>query len=295
MAVVGRVLTALAGLIGRLPGPVAQRLGCGLGELLFLLLRGRRRLALRNLERAFPELSDVERRRLCRRFHHHLGLTIVEVCIALGRPLSQVLEQITIEGSAHLTEAMTAHGRALILTAHLGNWELLPLASRLTGYRFATVVRPLDSPILDELVQRLRERAGVELIPKRRAIRPVLAALARGDLVAILLDQNTTRAEAVFVPFFGAAASTSRSIAILALRTGSPVLPVFIRREGWGRHRVSIRAPLPAPVKTGPDAIVELTAQCTLAIEAAIREAPDQWLWVHDRWRTRPPAVAEET
>ena len=295
MAVVGRLLTALAALIGRLPAPVAERLGRGVGEVLFTLLPGRRRIALRNLERAFPELSAAERDRLCHGFHRHLGLMLVELCVMLGRPLPHVLEQITIEGANHLAAAVSAHGRALVLTAHLGNWELLTVASRLTGLRLATVVRPLDAPLLDALAQRLRERSGVELIPKRRAIRPVLAALARGDLVAILLDQNATRAEAVFVPFFGMAASTSRSIAVLALRTGAPILPVFIRRERWGRHRVTIGAPLPAPVKTGPDAVVELTAQCTLAIEGAIREAPEQWLWVHDRWRTRPPAAAEGT
>ena len=293
MPVVGRLLTALAALVGRLPGPVAERMGHGIGGLLFALLPGRRRIALRNLERAFPELSADERGRLCRRFHRHLGLTIVELCAVVGRPLPDILQQITIEGTAHLAAVMASHGRALVLTAHLGNWELLAMASGLIGYRLATVVRPLDAPLLDAFVQRLRERAGVELIPKRRAIRPVLAALARGDLVAILLDQNTTRAEAVFVPFFGMAASTSRSLAVLALRTGAPIVPVFIRRQRWGRHRVTIGAPLPAPVKTGPDAVVELTARCTMAIEAAIRETPDQWLWVHDRWRTRPPAAVE--
>jgi KDO2-lipid IV(A) lauroyltransferase len=284
---------AVAVAVGRLPGPVAQRIGRGLGDLLFALPSGRRRIALENLERAFPALSAGERRRLCRASYRHLGLMIVELCGMLARPPERVLRQITVEGLSHLKAAMAAHGRVLVLSAHLGNWELLGHASRLTGYRLATVVRPLDLPVLDTVAQRLRERAGVELIDKRRAVRPVLAALARGDLVGILLDQNATRGEAVFVPFFGVAASTSRSIAVLALRTGAAVLPVFIRRERWGRHLVCIRPALPAPVTTGPDAVVELTAHCTLAIEAAIREAPEQWLWLHDRWRTRPPAAAE--
>jgi len=133
----------------------------------------------------------------------------------------------------------------------------------------------------------------VELIDKRRALRPVLGALAQGRLVGILLDQNASRREGVFVPFFGRPASTSRSIAVLALRTGAPVIPIFARRETGGRHRVIIHSPLePATTNEMEEAIVELTARCTVVIEAAIREAPEQWLWMHSRWRTRPEEVS---
>jgi KDO2-lipid IV(A) lauroyltransferase len=121
----------------------------------------------------------------------------------------------------------------------------------------------------------------------------VLQALRQGGLVAILLDQNAARREGVFVPFFGRAASTSRSLALLALRTGTPIVPIFIRREGVGRHRVTIEPPLPSPTSADlAGAVVELTARCTASIEAAIRRSPEQWLWSHDRWRTRPPAIA---
>jgi KDO2-lipid IV(A) lauroyltransferase len=110
-------------------------------------------------------------------------------------------------------------------------------------------------------------------------------------MVGILLDQNATRREGVFVPFFGHAASTSRSVALLALRTGTPIVPIFIQREGVGRHRVIVEPPLPLPPSNDLErAIVELTALCTQAIEAAVRRTPEQWLWSHDRWRTRPPA-----
>jgi KDO2-lipid IV(A) lauroyltransferase len=110
-------------------------------------------------------------------------------------------------------------------------------------------------------------------------------------MVGILLDQNAARREGVFVPFFGHAASTSKSLALLALRSGTPIVPAFIRREPGGTHRVSIRPPLPWPDGHRPleTAVVALTARCAEAIEVAIREAPEQWLWMHDRWRTRPP------
>jgi KDO2-lipid IV(A) lauroyltransferase len=217
-------------------------------------------------------------------------MTVVELARLLARPLEATLDEMTLEGVEHLHAAMTAHGQALMLTAHLGNWEYLPLVARLAGYPLSIVVRPLDSPALDRLAVAMRSKTGAELIDKRGALRPVLQALRRGRLVGVLLDQNTARRESVFVPFFGRSASTSRSIALLAVRTGAPVVPIFIARQAPGRHRVVIEPTLPRPAVNDPErAVVELTARCNEAIEAAIRRTPEQWLWSHDRWRTRPP------
>ncbi len=214
----------------------------------------------------------------------------VEVCAVLVRPLEALLADIAIDGNEHLKAALASHGRALLLTAHLGNWELLTLANRLLGYPLTVVVRPLDSAVMNAAAERLRRKTGVEIIAKRDALRPILAALRDGRVVGILLDQNASRREGVFVPFFGRAASTSRGLAVLAVRTGTPVVPVFIRREGPGRHRVVIRPAVGVPETSDVEsAITELTARCTAAIEAAVRETPEQWLWLHDRWRTRPP------
>jgi KDO2-lipid IV(A) lauroyltransferase len=279
--------------VARLPAPLALGAGRGLGILAGLILRKRHRVALANLALAFPDLSAQARRRLARQAWQHLGMTVVELARLLGRPLQATLDELSVDGLEHLRGVMAEHGRALVLTAHLGNWEYLAVAPRLTGYPGAIVVRPLDSPTLDDLAEATRRKTGIALIDKRGALRPVLQALRRGTMVGILLDQNTTRREGVFVPFFGRAASTSRSLALLALRTATPIVPMFIRREGVGRHRVSIEPPLPVPAATDLEAaVVELTARCTEAIEAAIRRAPEQWLWSHDRWRTRPSAVA---
>jgi KDO2-lipid IV(A) lauroyltransferase len=259
----------------------------------FALWGRRRRLALANARVAFPRLSSAERRRLCRRSWQHLGMTVVELAATLARPADAVLATVRLEGLGHLRAVMETHGRALVLTAHLGNWELLGLAHRLTGYPLAIVVRPLDSPWLDALAVRLRRLAGVELIEKRGALRQVLESLRRGRLVGILLDQNAARREGVFVPFFGRPASTSRSLAVLAIRTGTPVVPAFIRRERAGRHLVEIQPALLPPGRgTGEQGVVELTLRCTRAIEAAVRATPEQWLWIHDRWRTRPGGEA---
>jgi KDO2-lipid IV(A) lauroyltransferase len=214
---------------------------------------------------------------------------VVELAAMAARPLEATLATLSVEGADHLEAVMKTHRRALALTGHLGNWELLPASCRLTPHALTIVARPLDSPTLEALSMRLREKAGVEIVDKRNAVRPVLRALAAGRLVGILLDQNAARHESVFVPFFGHEASTSRSIAVLALRTGAPVLPIFTWRERPGRHRVAVGPAVPAPDElNGDEAIREFTRRCTAAIEEQLRRHPAQWLWMHDRWRTRP-------
>lgn len=278
----------MAAVVGRLPAGPAAWLGSCLGDVAYALMASRRRRALDNLRQAFPEFSEERRRDICRGSWRHLGVMLGELCAVSARPLAALLADVTIDGNEHLEAVMARHGRALLLTAHLGNWEMLTVANGLVGYPLAVVVRPLDSGLMNTVAERLRRKTGVEIIDKRDALRPVLGALRRGRLVGILLDQNTARRESVFVPFFGRAASTSRSIAVLALRTETPVVPVFIRRTAPGCHRVTIHPPVPAPEGMDREAaIVELTARCTAAIEAAIREVPEQWLWMHDRWRTK--------
>lgn len=284
------LLTLVAAAVAALPVPVSAWLGRRLGDLAYALLGGRRRLALTNLGRAFPELPEAERRRIARRSFQHLGMVFTEGCVTLRRPLERVTAQVTLEGLEHLQKALAEHGRALLLTAHLGNWELLTLGPALTGYPLTVVARALDSPALDAWADRLRRTAGVEVVDKREALRPVLEALRRGRLVGVLLDQNASRREGVFVPFFGRLASTSRAMAVLALRTRTPVVPVFARRVAPGRHRIVVEPALPLPPGSDAAAIEAVTAQCTAAIESAVRATPDQWLWAHDRWRTRPPA-----
>jgi len=275
--------------VGLLPPAVASVLGRRLGDLVWLALPGRRRMALANLSAAFPDMTAIERRRIGRRSFQHLGVMATEVCRALREPVESTLARVNVEGLDHVKRVMSSHGRSLVITAHLGNWELLTLAYRISGVPLSFVARPLDVPAFDGVMRRLRATAGATIIDKRAAVRPVLEALRRGGLVAILLDQNASRREGVFVPFFGRPASTSRSAATLAIRTGTPILPLFIRRERHGRHRITVKPPIePAPGPTTEDGVADLTRRCTAVIEEAIREAPDQWLWMHARWRTQP-------
>jgi Kdo2-lipid IVA lauroyltransferase/acyltransferase len=254
-------------------------------------LRRRRHIGLANLARAFPALSPSERARLFRRSWLHVGMTCIEACRLRARPIEDALSRISVEGGEHLRDVMASHGRALILTGHLGNWELLALAPRLSGYPTTIVARPLDSPWLRPMADAIRQKAGTVLLDKRGALRDAMAALRAGHLVGILQDQNASRREGIFVPFFGIPACTSRSIALLALRTQTPVVPVFIRRVARGRHLVVVYPPLDVATDgEGEEPMVVLTKRCNEAIEVALRAAPEQWLWIHDRWRTQPRA-----
>jgi KDO2-lipid IV(A) lauroyltransferase len=273
-------------LFGHLPVGAGTWMGSRLGDLAWLLVPRRRAIALANLARALGGLHPApERHRLARRSFQHLGMTFVETCGLFFRPPASILARVEMNGGERLREAAAQGKGVLVLTAHYGNWELLGAAHILSGLPLSVVARPLDQPLLERLAARLRRRAGIELIDKRHGLRDVLQALRQGRMVGILLDQNAARSEGVFVPFFGVPASTSKGLALIALRTRAPVVPVFIRRLGAGRHRVEVGAALPPPAD---DDVVAYTAAFNRAIEAAIRQAPEQWFWMHNRWRTRP-------
>jgi KDO2-lipid IV(A) lauroyltransferase len=263
-------------------------MGRRLGDLGWWGLGGRRRVAIATLARALgAERPIADLRRLGRRSFQHLGMNLAEACVFYFRPAPVLLSRVDVVGIEHL-RAAGAEGRGvLVLTAHLGNWELLAAAHAVTGVAFSAVVRPLDDPVLDRLVEHFRQRSGVALIAKRGGLREIVDALRRGRAVGILLDQNAARGQGVFAPFFGTPASTSRALALLSLRTRAPVVPAFTRRVPGGRHRVEIEPALPVPADSD---VVGYTAAFNQAIESAIRRAPEQWFWMHERWRTRPRA-----
>jgi len=280
----------VAWVLAHLPAGMGLVVGRRLGDALWWLLPRRRRVTLDNLTRSFGgERSPAELRRLGRRSFQHVGMNLIEACRYYLRPTDVMLSRVRLEGDEHLRTAVAQGRGVLILTAHYGNWELLAAAHGLSGLPLSIVIRPLDHPLLDELAARFRRRSGAELIIKRQAVREVLQALRRQRMVGILLDQNATREEGVFVPFFGVLASTSKGLAVLALRTGAPVVPVVLRRDPDGRHCVDVGAPIPPP----PDRdVATYTARFNQVLEATIRRAPEQWLWMHARWRTRPRQAA---
>jgi len=279
------IVTPLGVALAWLPARVGLWVGARLGDLAWAALPRRRTVALENLTRAFPERPAPELARVGRDSFRHLGMNFVESCVFYFRPPARLLSRVSIEGLSHF-EAADAQGRGmLLLTAHYGNWELLAASHALARFPLSVVMRPLDSPAFEPILERFRLRSGVELITKRRALTDIVDALRRRRMVGILLDQNASRREGVFVPFFGVPASTSKGMALIALRTGAPVLPVFIRRRPDGRHVVHAGAPVPVP---SDGDVVAFTRAFNEAIEAAIRRAPEQWFWLHRRWKTRP-------
>lgn len=293
LAAVGvALLLPVCWLVAHLPARAGLWLGRRIGDLIWLVLPRRRAVTLDNLTRAFgQERPPAELRRLGRRSFEHVGMNIVEGCVYFFRPTSVLLSRIDFVGYEHAeAAAAAAQGRGiLVLAAHYGNWELLAASHARSVFPLSVVIRPLDHPLIDRLVDRFRRRSGVELIGKRRALGEILDALKRGRMVGILLDQNASRTEGVFAPFFGVPASTSKGLALIALRTGAPVLPIFIRRMEGGRHRVEADPVVEVPVDGD---VVAYTAAFNRCIETAIRRAPEQWFWMHNRWKTRPDAEA---
>lgn len=273
-----------------LPLRVGLWVGARLGDLGWLLLRGRRAVALDNLARALgAETTPRDRARIGRESFRNIGMNVVESCVFYFRPPQRLLSRVEVRGEANLVAA-AALGRGMLgLTAHLGNWELLAAATTLTPIQLSAVYRPLDDPLLDRILERFRSRVGVELIGKRNAIADIRDALRRGRMVGVLLDQNASRREGVFAPFFGLPASTSKGMALIALRTGAPVIPSFIHRAADGRHVAEFGPPLPVPADGD---LTSYTRAFNEAIEAAVRRNPGQWFWLHRRWKTRPPASA---
>jgi KDO2-lipid IV(A) lauroyltransferase len=280
----------LFGLFRFLPERAACRLGEGLGRFVFWLDRRHQTVALDNLRLAFgAEKNDRELRSIAQRSYQHLGLSLAELARVMFSPPQRVMEWVRIEGLDHFIDAHKKGRGVLYLTAHLGNWELMALIQSLQGYPINVVARPVDNPLLEGLLSRLRSRWGNRVVRKGGALREVLKLLKRGETVGFLLDQNVAFDQGVFVDFFGRSACTHKTLALLALKTGASVLPAFIFREEGNRHRIVIESPVSLE-ETG-DAerdLVANTQKFTSLIESYIRKHPDQWLWVHRRWKTRP-------
>jgi len=266
------------------PLPVARALGRGYGRLLDLSLPRLRRVALRNLALAMPEKTESERRRIADGVFDSIGRLLV--CFAKFPQICRgdLSRWARFEGYEHVEEARQRGRGVLLATAHLGNWELGALAHGLHGEPMDVVVRPLDNPWIDRLVARRRAACGNRVIEKREAARAIFKALAANETVGILMDQNSSLDQGAFVDFFGMPACTGTGFARIAARSGAAVIPAFaLWSEDEQRHVVRY---YPAVEMTG--SAEEDTARLQKRLETIIREVPDQWLWIHRRWKTRP-------
>jgi KDO2-lipid IV(A) lauroyltransferase len=267
------------------PLPVANWLARGYARLLDLALPRLRRVALANLSMALPELSRREHLRITAGVFRSIARLLVTFARFPRIDAANVSRWIRYEGFEHFVEARK-HGRGVLFaTAHLGNWELSAFAHALMAAPMNVVIRPLDNPKIDALVERRRTLSGNRLIGKKEYARGILKALHENEAVGILVDQNASLDEGTFVDFFGVPACAGTGFAKLAAHSGAAVVPGFALWVEQERQYVLRFYPL---VEITGD-VERDTRALHRVLEAVIREYPDQWLWIHRRWKTRPP------
>ena len=281
-------------ILGVLPRPLARAFGIGLGRVVYLAHVRLRRVGMRNLELAFPDKTEAERACILRGEFTSLGRQLAEVC-QFPKYTRENIEQVVVYDGLENYERAYARGKGvLFLTAHFGGWELSAFAHSLQGHGLHVVMRPMDNPYLNRLIERYRTMHGNKTVAKDDFVRGLLAAMKAGETVGILMDTNMTPPQGVFVKFFGKEACTASGVARVALKTGAAILPGFMVWEEAERRYVLHFGPQLVFERSADEEadIVAATQQCTSAIETWIRRYPDQWLWIHRRWKTRPAGEA---
>lgn len=273
----------------RLPRRVVLAAGRLLGRLWGAVDRRHLAIAADNLRRAFPEWDEDRVRRTARGVYAHFGAVLLDLLWMEGRTAEEMLALADLDGVEHLQRALAAGRGVLCPAAHLGNWELQAIASVPLVGRMAVVARPLDNPALDRRLVALRASTGNTVIYKQRALAQVMKAIRGGGLVAIVIDQNVQEKGGVFVRFFGRPASATTVAAAVALKTGCAVVPVRCVLQPSGRYRMVYGPPVEWNGSGRRDEdLAGLTQHLASIIEGWVRETPEQWLWLHRRWKTQP-------
>jgi Kdo2-lipid IVA lauroyltransferase/acyltransferase len=273
-----------------LPRRGARAVGAAIGAIAFRALGRLRRVGIRNLELAFPEMTTQDRDATLRSEYRNLGLLLAEFCKMPGYTGEAASRFICYEGLENYLAARDRGKGVLVLTGHLGAWELSSFYHSLMGMPMGMVIRRLDNPLVDAFVNRIRCLHGNRVIHKDDFARGLIASMRAGETVGILMDTNMTPPQGVFVPFFGVLACTASGMARIAAKTEAAVVPGFLLwEESEHRYVLHFGEELPV-IRTGDAEQDELanTASFTAAIERYIRQYPEQWLWLHRRWKTRP-------
>jgi KDO2-lipid IV(A) lauroyltransferase len=273
-----------------LPRGLARAVGAAIGALAFRGLGRLRRVGLRNLTLAFPEMTEGEREEILRSEYRNLGFLLAEFCKMPDYTAATASRFIRYEGLENYLRAREQGKGVLVLTGHLGAWELSSFYHSLMGMPMGMVIRRLDNPLVDAFVNRIRCLRGNRVIHKDDFARGLIASMRAGETVGILMDTNMTPPQGVFVPFFGVLACTASGMARIAEKTGAAVVPGFLLWEESERKYVLRFGEELEVVHTGDaeqDAVTN-TAAFTAAIEGYVRQYPEQWLWMHRRWKTRP-------
>lgn len=289
----------ILGFLGLLPRGAAVWIATSVSGVGFSLLSSLRRTGMRNLEIAFPEKSIRKRECILRGTFENLGRVLGEVSQFRKVTRAKLAELIDFElddVSRELYARNKSERRGvLITTGHLGNWELLVMGFAALHEPISYLARPLDNPLIDDLTVRMRTRFGNRPINKTHSAMLAIKILREGGILGILADVNAHPKEGVFVPFFGIPACTPSGAAMLAIRSNSWIFPTFCVWDKTSNRYKFVHGNLLEPVRTGDRKkdVIETTAAYTAEIEKIIRQYPDQWMWIHKRWKTRPPGEKE--
>lgn len=275
--------------IGKIPAKWRIRLSNAIGRIWFTCDRNHRKVVLNNLHLAFSDQKSVsEISQLAVAIFQNISRIIFEIGWSLGLREANFPDHFSISGLSNFRRAHRKRKGVLLLTGHFGNWELLSIIAAMIQYRVHVLYRPLDVKLVDHWLWQYRSRFGSRMIPNTRAMRKILKILKDGGIVSLLMDQNVDWYEGVFVDFFGKRACTNSGMALLALKTGAAVLPVFLSRKG-ARFVANFGKELPL-IRTGDKRkdIEANTQNYNNVLETIVRRYPEQWFWVHKRWKTRP-------
>ncbi len=278
-------------LLGFLPRSMARFFGARFAAIVYALQPRLHRVARFNLEIAFPEWSEWQREQAIRGMVRQIGWMVGEFSQFPKYTREAIEKIVVIDGAENFAEARARGEGVLFLTGHMSAWELAPFAHALYGHPLHFLVRPIANRRVDDLINGYRCRSGNRPIDKNRAARAMLRVLGEGGTVGILSDHNTALDEGVFVDFFGLPASTTSGLARVALRTNAAVVPGFLCwDESLHKYRLQFgRAVELARSGNEEEDVRENTARFARVIESYVRAHPDQWLWIHKRWKTRPP------
>ncbi len=287
--------SGLVGLLGLLPRRAAVAVATSIASAGYHLLGGLRRVAMTNLQIAFPEKSESEHRRLAKGAFRNLGRILGEFSQfpkATPESLAKLIEFQIDPQVYDEYQQLKKDGRGVIIVSpHLGNWEMLVFGWATFDSPMSYLARPLDNPLLEELTVGLRTKFGNRPINKTNSVMAAARALREEGLLGILADVNAHPREGVFVPFFGVPACTSSGVALLAMRTNSAIVPMCGAWDAEKQHYIGVHGRPIYAANTGDRQrdVVETTAAFTAEVEKLVRRFPDQWLWIHKRWKTRPP------
>ena len=278
-------VVAVRALARVLPDALARALGSALGLLFFVIDGRHRRVAQSQLHAAFPRKSPAECRAITRAVFMHFGRLLTSVLRFSALSPENMRARVEIEGEERVRAAEAAGKGVIFFTGHFGFWELQALAHALVFPPTSLLARPIDNPLLHDLLESIRTATGNRVIYKQGAVRQVLTVLKQNEGIAVLIDQHTHSGDAVMIDFFNRPAAATSTVATLALRTGAALVPVFALPLANGRYRMIYEPPVEMPGADSEDPVRELTQRCTDVLEMYVRRHPHLWLWMHRRWR----------